>query len=62
VQWVLSINVLPEDGPVWPKHVANNRMYFNDILSTFCRYFSELYVILVTFKIKIVLHYTGKRE
>jgi hypothetical protein len=35
VQWVLSINVLPEDGPMWPKHVANNRMYFNDILRTF---------------------------
>jgi hypothetical protein len=35
VQWVLSINVLPEDDPVWPKHVANNRMYFNDISTTF---------------------------
>jgi hypothetical protein len=26
---------LPEDGPVWPKHVAGNRMYFHDILKTF---------------------------
>jgi hypothetical protein len=28
-------NVLPWDGPVWPKHVARNRIYFNDILRTF---------------------------
>jgi hypothetical protein len=26
-------NVLPEGGPVRPKHVARNKMYFNDILT-----------------------------
>jgi hypothetical protein len=34
VQWVLLVDVLPEDGPVWPKHVANNRMHFNDIFAS----------------------------
>jgi hypothetical protein len=54
-------NVLPEDGPVWPKHVAKKIMYFNDILRTFQWHFSDLNVILVSSKTKSVLHYRWKR-
>jgi hypothetical protein len=34
-------NVLPEDGPVWPKHVAHKHgiyKYFNDIFKHFNEY------------------------
>jgi hypothetical protein len=55
-------NVLPEDGPVWPKYVARNRIYCKDILRTFIWHFSELNLNLVLSKIKSVLHYRRKRE
>jgi hypothetical protein len=40
-------NVLPEDGPLWPKHVAHkHRMYtyFNDIFKHFNKHCNELSV------------------
>jgi hypothetical protein len=55
-------NVLPEDGPVKPKHVARNRIYFNDILRTFWRHCSEFNMSLASSKIKSVLHYRRKRK
>jgi hypothetical protein len=44
------------------KHVANNRMYLNNIFKTFQRYFSELNVILVPSKIKLFCVINGKES
>jgi hypothetical protein len=38
---------LPEDGPVWPKHVAHKHgmyIYFNDIFKHFNEHFSVITV------------------
>jgi hypothetical protein len=38
-------SVLPEDGPVWQKHIAHKHrmyIYFNDVFKHFNEHFSEL--------------------